>query len=128
MAFVERILGPEAPTQTRDEVWIEPEGVWIPLPQRMAVCPLRWRRGDQRLPCRTLATVDALGRHLCTDHWAELWRCRGCGGLLDDGMGGWCTLACAGIPQATADAFGLDLHTRYLWFGKHGEQRKEEPR
>jgi hypothetical protein len=116
-AFVEMILGDEAPSQRRDCAWLWPltEGCVWPLAQRMALCEIPW--GPQQpfcVPCLTLAAEDGLGRFLCPDHWRMLWTCAGCGSWLPEGRSGYCSPACTTANHSTQTALGRWLGARYL--------------
>jgi hypothetical protein len=115
--FEARILGEAAPTRQRTGVWpwsLAAGDGW-PIRQRTAVCeiPMYVTKAGVSYPCRTLAAIDPLGRHVCHHHCQLLWICWGCGAWLPEGTSGDCSLQCTQAPHATQRWLGQRLGARY---------------
>jgi hypothetical protein len=117
-AYIATILGEEAVQCAqwgRVGVWVAMGlELWPPL-QATAYCQAPCYMHDTGLVevCRTVAGIDALGRHVCEAHRRILWTCMGCGGFLPAGMSGYCSPACTRADHGTATWLGKWLGARY---------------
>jgi hypothetical protein len=117
-AFSEMVLGEDAVQCQRWQRVIGStamaDALW-PLVQQVATwqCP-GWITDTGLVEvCRRVAGLDALGRHVCAQHWRLLWSCAGCGAFLPEGTSGYCSQACTSADHGTATWLGQLLGARY---------------